>query len=88
MVEHISAYSILRHIPHSTLPFDNPAAPTMSTESLVLGRSKRSTAGNRLRALLDKAHTIDAEEGFEEVEDDVDFEDNCQYIPSLPCIRL
>jgi hypothetical protein len=30
----------------------------------------------RLRALLDKAHTLNAEEGFEEVEDDNDFEDN------------
>ena len=29
-----------------------------------------------LRALLDKAHTLNAEEGFEEVEDDQDFEDN------------
>jgi hypothetical protein len=36
----------------------------------------------RLRALLDKAHTLNAEEGFEEVEDDNDFEDN-RTLPTI-----
>lgn len=37
----------------------------------------------RLRALLDKAHTLNADEGFEEVEDDNDFEDN-RTLPNIP----
>lgn len=49
------------------------------SDSLVLGRAKRSTAGNRLRALLDKAHSVDAEQGFEEVADDKDFEDTREW---------
>jgi hypothetical protein len=31
---------------------------------------------------LDKAHTLNAEEGFEEVEDDNDFEDN-RTLPTI-----
>ncbi|KAK0565191.1 hypothetical protein OC844_001345 [Tilletia horrida] len=40
--------------------------------SMVLGRAKRSTAGNRMRALLKSG--IEPEELFEEVADDNDFE--------------
>ncbi|KAL7416187.1 YL1 nuclear protein-domain-containing protein [Mrakia frigida] len=49
-------------------PVKAHAAPE---ETLVKGRAKRSTAGNRMRALLDSE--LEADTGFEEIEDDVDF---------------
>ncbi|KAF8330324.1 YL1 nuclear protein-domain-containing protein [Cantharellus anzutake] len=50
--------------------------------SLALGRSKRTGAGNRMRALLDGV--FEAEEGFEEVENDEEFEDKGgQYIENI-----
>jgi hypothetical protein len=41
----------------------------------------------RLRALLDKAHTLNAEEGFEEVENDQDFEDIGMSTLMIPAER-
>ncbi|WVR06196.1 hypothetical protein IAU60_003226 [Kwoniella sp. DSM 27419] len=43
-------------------------------ETVTLGRSKRSTAGNRMRELLEKAHQDDKDEIFAEVEGDDEFE--------------
>ncbi|KAI5811231.1 YL1 nuclear protein-domain-containing protein [Peziza echinospora] len=57
----------------------SPAAPLV-VESLVAGREKRSTAGNRLAHLLDReaANTHNADDDlellFQEEEDDVEFE--------------
>ncbi|WVQ81048.1 hypothetical protein IAT38_003155 [Cryptococcus sp. DSM 104549] len=42
-------------------------------ETVTLGRAKRSTAGNRMQALLEQAHQEDDDELFAEVEDDEDF---------------
>ncbi|OCF43971.1 hypothetical protein I317_02241 [Kwoniella heveanensis CBS 569] len=42
-------------------------------ETVTAGRAKRSTAGNRMRELLEKAHQEDEDELFAEVEDDEDF---------------
>ncbi|WVW84457.1 hypothetical protein I302_106491 [Kwoniella bestiolae CBS 10118] len=44
-----------------------------SYETVTTGRSKRSTAGNRMRELLEKAHQEDDDELFKEVEDDEEF---------------
>ncbi|ORY21983.1 YL1 nuclear protein-domain-containing protein [Naematelia encephala] len=44
------------------------------TETVALGRSKRATAGNRMRELLEKAHQEDDDEMFKEVADDDEFE--------------
>ncbi|WVQ72923.1 hypothetical protein IAR50_002485 [Cryptococcus sp. DSM 104548] len=43
-------------------------------ETITTGRAKRSTAGNRMRELLEKAHQEDDDEMFKEVEDDEDFQ--------------
>ncbi|GAC76314.1 hypothetical protein PANT_20c00056 [Moesziomyces antarcticus T-34] len=66
---------------------DNDDAPVASTsyrierfdssstsDLMVTSRSKRSTAGNRLKALLDQE--LEKDEVFAEVENDVDFEAN------------
>ncbi|GAK67406.1 YL1-like protein [Moesziomyces antarcticus] len=63
---------------------DPPAASTSyrierydsssTTDLMVTSRSKRSTAGNRLKALLDQE--LEKDEVFAEVENDVDFEAN------------
>ncbi len=45
-----------------------------TTDLMVTSRSKRSTAGNRLKALLDQE--LEKDEVFAEVENDVDFEAN------------
>ncbi|KAK6908383.1 hypothetical protein I203_102384 [Kwoniella mangroviensis CBS 8507] len=45
-----------------------------SYETVTTGRSKRSTAGNRMRELLEKAHQEDDDELFKEVEDDEEFD--------------
>ncbi|EST07334.1 YL1 nuclear, C-terminal [Kalmanozyma brasiliensis GHG001] len=45
-----------------------------SANLMVTSRSKRSTAGNRLKALLDQE--LDKDEIFAEVENDIDFEAN------------
>lgn len=42
-------------------------------ETITQGRAKRSTAGNRMRELLEKAHQEDDDELFKEVEDDEEF---------------
>ncbi|WWC88868.1 uncharacterized protein L201_003783 [Kwoniella dendrophila CBS 6074] len=42
-------------------------------ETVTTGRSKRSTAGNRMRELLEKAHQEDDDDIFKEVEDDEEF---------------
>ncbi|WVF69275.1 hypothetical protein IAT40_004051 [Kwoniella sp. CBS 6097] len=42
-------------------------------ETVTAGRAKRSTAGNRMRELLEKAHQEDEDELFAEVEDDEEF---------------
>ncbi|WWC62383.1 uncharacterized protein I303_104979 [Kwoniella dejecticola CBS 10117] len=42
-------------------------------ETVTTGRAKRSTAGNRMRELLEKAHQEDDDELFKEVEDDEEF---------------
>ncbi|KAH0551058.1 hypothetical protein GP486_007591 [Trichoglossum hirsutum] len=49
--------------------YDAPAV-----ESLIAGREKRSTAGNRLSALIDREADDDLELLFAEDEDDVEFE--------------
>ncbi|PWN19770.1 YL1-domain-containing protein [Microstroma glucosiphilum] len=54
---------------------DSP--PGEGAVSLVAGRSKRSTAGNRMRALLDQQHNLsttdEADEIFREEDNDVEF---------------
>ncbi|ODN95909.1 hypothetical protein L198_04528 [Cryptococcus wingfieldii CBS 7118] len=45
----------------------------MEYETITSGRAKRSTAGNRMRELLEKAHQEDDDELFQEVEDDEEF---------------
>ncbi|CEH19500.1 DNA-binding protein YL1 and related proteins [Ceraceosorus bombacis] len=47
-------------------------------EALATGRSKRSTAGNRMRALLDQE--FEEEEGFSGNEDDVEFEEKLDEV--------
>ncbi|WVO23755.1 uncharacterized protein IAS62_005112 [Cryptococcus decagattii] len=42
-------------------------------ETITQGRARRSTAGNRMRELLEKAHQEDEDELFKEVEDDEEF---------------
>lgn len=46
---------------------------TTEYETITQGRAKRSTAGNRMRELLEKAHQEDDDELFKEVEDDEEF---------------
>lgn len=52
------------HYPQETMP---------EYETITQGRAKRSTAGNRMRELLEKAHQEDDDELFKEVEDDEEF---------------
>lgn len=52
------------HYPQKTMP---------EYETITQGRAKRSTAGNRMRELLEKAHQEDDDELFKEVEDDEEF---------------
>ncbi|KAJ9475904.1 YL1_C domain-containing protein [Pseudozyma hubeiensis] len=59
-----SSYRIERFDPTSAIPSD----------LMVTSRSKRSTAGNRLKALLDQE--LEKDEVFAEVENDIDFEAN------------
>nr|ODN86874.1 hypothetical protein L203_03647 [Cryptococcus depauperatus CBS 7841] len=42
-------------------------------ETITIGRARRSTAGNRMRELLERAHQEDEDELFKEVEDDEEF---------------
>ncbi|WRT67603.1 uncharacterized protein IL334_004575 [Kwoniella shivajii] len=42
-------------------------------ETVTTGRAKRSTAGNRMRELLERAHQEDDDELFQEVENDEEF---------------
>ncbi|KAK8858422.1 hypothetical protein IAR55_002649 [Kwoniella newhampshirensis] len=42
-------------------------------ETVATGRAKRSTAGNRMRELLERAHQEDDDDMFAEVEDDEEF---------------
>src|SRR5579862_9044284 len=51
---------------------DKQDAPAV--ESLIAGREKRSTAGNRLSVLIDREADDDLELLFAEDEDDVEFE--------------
>ncbi|WWC70597.1 uncharacterized protein I206_104548 [Kwoniella pini CBS 10737] len=44
-----------------------------NNETVTTGRAKRTTAGNRMRELLEKAHQDDDDEIFKEVEDDEEF---------------
>ncbi|WWD18311.1 hypothetical protein CI109_102761 [Kwoniella shandongensis] len=44
-----------------------------SYETVATGRAKRSTAGNRMRELLEQAHQEDDDDMFAEVEDDEEF---------------
>ncbi|PWN30749.1 YL1-domain-containing protein, partial [Jaminaea rosea] len=44
-----------------------------TVQALALGRSKRSTAGNRMRALLDKQTDLDDDDMFREEADDDEF---------------
>lgn len=59
------------------MPTMADTAPAESSTSLVAGRSKRSTAGNRMRALLDQQHNLstndEADEIFREEENDAEF---------------
>ncbi|GAC94232.1 hypothetical protein PHSY_001803 [Pseudozyma hubeiensis SY62] len=59
-----SSYRIERFDPTSAIPSD----------LMVTSRSKRSTAGNRLKALLDQE--LEKDDVFAEVENDIDFEAN------------
>ncbi len=63
----------LRHpLPTASNDSIPPAQP--SSELMVTSRAKRSTAGNRLKALLDQE--LEKDEVFAEVENDIDFEAN------------
>lgn len=68
-----SSLAILDHrSPQQTnLPETMPL--TTEYETITQGRAKRSTAGNRMRELLEKAHQEDDDELFKEVEDDEEF---------------
>ncbi|KAL7424331.1 hypothetical protein Q5752_000013 [Cryptotrichosporon argae] len=46
----------------------------MDAQTVTLGRAKRSTAGNRMRELLDQAHAQDADTGHADEGDDEEFE--------------
>ena len=68
---------------HSEAPTEDDKASTSASESdeealpiesLVAGRSKRATAGNRLSSLIDKEADDDLELLFAEDEEDVEFE--------------
>ncbi|SPO31605.1 related to VPS72 - component of the SWR1 complex, required for vacuolar protein sorting [Ustilago trichophora] len=50
----------------------DPVQAARSNDLMVTSRSKRSTAGNRLKALLDQE--LEKDEIFAEVENDIDFE--------------
>ncbi|SPO30436.1 related to VPS72 - component of the SWR1 complex, required for vacuolar protein sorting [Ustilago trichophora] len=50
----------------------DPTHASRSSDLMVTSRSKRSTAGNRLKALLDQE--LEKDEIFAEVENDIDFE--------------
>ncbi|KAJ1020314.1 hypothetical protein NDA18_005910 [Ustilago nuda] len=52
--------------------FDSTSIP--ASDLMVISRSKRSTAGNRLKQLLDQE--LERDEIFTEVENDIDFEAN------------
>jgi len=58
----------------STVASESDEEPPAPVESLVAGRAKRATAGNRLSSLIDKEADDDLELLFAEDEEDVEFE--------------
>ena len=60
--------------PATTYRIERFDASHLPADLMVTSRSKRSTAGNRLKALLDQE--LEKDEVFAEVENDIDFEAN------------
>lgn len=55
------------------MALQNSQSPTAGDGGLVAGRSKRSTAGNRMQALLDQQVDLEEEELFKEEDNDIEF---------------